>query len=71
MTRAFDHIWTWPVDREKAAELQGLTGKERQARIEELCREEVAKTLKAIRVEFQAKLDQRLERRHLQPEGDR
>jgi ABC-type glycerol-3-phosphate transport system substrate-binding protein len=71
MKRAFDHIWTWPVDREKAAELQGLTGKERQARIEELCREEVAKTLKAIRVEFQAKLDQRLERRHLQPEGDR
>jgi multiple sugar transport system substrate-binding protein len=65
--RAFDHIWNWPVELEKPEALKGLTGHERQAKVEQLCREEVARTLKAVREEFQAKLDMRIARQRLQP----
>jgi multiple sugar transport system substrate-binding protein len=67
MKRAFEHIWGWEVERVCAAELAGLTGEARQARIEALCRDEVERTLRAVREDMQQKLDQRLARERLQP----
>ncbi|MBE3095621.1 MAG: extracellular solute-binding protein [Planctomycetes bacterium] len=67
MRRAFEHIWGWEVELVCAAELAGLTGEARQARIEELCRDEVERTLRAVREDMQQKLDQRLARERLHP----
>jgi len=54
VTQAFEHVWNWPVENYLPA---GLTGPDRQRRIEELCREEAERTLRAVREEMQKKLD--------------
>jgi len=66
MNRAFEHIWNWPVELEKKSALEGLTGAARQAKIEALCREEVARTLAEVRQEVQRQLDAKIARRRLQ-----
>jgi len=55
LTRAFDHIWNYPV---AEAELKGLSGKDLDARIEALCRPEVERTYAEVRDIVQRKLDQ-------------
>jgi multiple sugar transport system substrate-binding protein len=70
MVLAFEHIWNWPVEIEKAKELEGLQGAERQKKIEELCREEVQKTLDRVHVNVQKQLDNKLAREK-QREGGR
>ncbi|HUU11577.1 MAG TPA: extracellular solute-binding protein [Phycisphaerae bacterium] len=67
MNRAFEHIWGWEVEQVCAAELAGLTGAARQARIDELCRGEVERTLRAVREDIERKLRQKLERERFQP----
>jgi multiple sugar transport system substrate-binding protein len=47
MNDAFGEIWQWPVEKEKAAELKGLEGAARAARVDQLCRDEVTRILKA------------------------
>jgi len=66
MTRAFEHIWNWPIEQEGKDRLAGLSGAERKAMIETLCREEVQQTLAEVRREIQRKLDAKIERRRLQ-----
>ncbi len=44
--KMFDHIWRWKVPE---APLEGLTGEARTARVKELCREEIVKTLADVR----------------------
>jgi multiple sugar transport system substrate-binding protein len=66
INRAFEHIWNWPVEQQHAAELAGLTGAARKAKVEALCREEVRRELGRVREEIQRKLDQKIERRRLQ-----
>jgi len=67
--RAFEHVWCWQVEVVKARELQGLTGDARQTKIEELCREEIVKTLTGVRETIQRKLETRTEREMLQEGG--
>ena len=59
LTKAFEHVWSWPVPDEK---LKGLTGEERRRKIESLCEEEIRATLERVRDEIQTKLDSKLER---------
>jgi len=54
VSRAFEHVWNWPVEQYLPP---GLQGEERRKKIEELCRDEAARTLREVRVEMQAKLD--------------
>jgi len=56
MEDAFDHIWSWPVP---ADQLEGLTGQARQAKIDELCRGEVQRTLRQVKRRMQERLDKR------------
>ena len=70
MNRAFEHIWNWPVEKEKAAELKGLEGEARQKKIEELCRQEVQDTLNIVHNRVQSQLDNKLAREK-QREGGR
>jgi hypothetical protein len=65
MIRTFEHIWNWPVPEEPLA---GLSGAERQARIDALCRAEVERTLRAVRENIQQKLDDKTARARLQPQ---
>jgi len=75
MKRVFEHIWSWPVEIEKAAELidpatgKPLAGAARQAKIEELCREEITRTLADLTRSMQRKLDTRTEREKLHGGG--
>jgi ABC-type glycerol-3-phosphate transport system substrate-binding protein len=66
ITRAFEHIWNWPVPEEP---LRGLTGAAREAKIEELCRAEVELTLRGVRERVQRQMDQKAARENLQPKG--
>jgi multiple sugar transport system substrate-binding protein len=70
MVFAFEHIWNWPVEKEKADELKGLEGEARQKKIEELCRQEVQKTLDLVHNRLQSQLDNKLARAK-QREGGR
>jgi len=67
LERAFEHIWSWPVPEK---ELRGLTRQERQAKIHELCRAEVEKTLREVRERIQGRLDRNRERDALRPKGE-
>jgi len=62
LTRAFDHIWNYPIP-EAAA--KGLTGAARDAKIDELCRPEIEKTYAAARETIQQKLDLKRQRAEL------
>jgi len=66
VTRAFEHIWNWPVPEDA---LRGLSGAERQRKIDDLCREEIETTLREVREEFQTKLDTRTRRQRLAAGG--
>jgi multiple sugar transport system substrate-binding protein len=70
MNLAFEHIWNWPVENEKAAELEGLEGEARQKKIEELCRQEVQDWLDKAHDRLQKQLDNKLAREK-QREGGR
>ena len=59
LSKAFDHIWSWPVPQ---GELKELTGAARARKIEELCEAEIRETLGRVRKDIQAKLDSKLER---------
>jgi alpha-D-ribose 1-methylphosphonate 5-triphosphate synthase subunit PhnG len=54
------------VELKKKAELEGLSGAERKAKIDALCQEEVRRTLAEVRTEIQRQLDAKIERRRLQ-----
>ena len=54
LTRAFEHVWSWPVPE---SELAGLTGDARQRKLDELCTAEITKTLREIRQIMQRKYD--------------
>jgi len=59
MEDAFEHIWSWPVPEK---ELAGLTGQARRAKIDELCRGEVERTLRQVKERMQERLDNRRRR---------
>jgi len=61
MRDAFDHIWLWKVPK---AELAGLSGKARDTRIAELCKQEIVKTLRGV----QERMTDRLKQKHLRIE---
>lgn len=63
---AFQHIWNWPVPEDQLA---GLSGAQRQKKVEELCQAEVHRTLTEVRVKMQARLDQTAERQKLRDAG--
>ena len=54
MDKAFEHVWNWPVPE---SELAGLTGDARQQKVDELCRDEIRKTLEEVRVRMQRQYD--------------
>lgn len=62
ITTAFEHIWSWPVPEK---ELAGLAGAAREAKVDELCRAEIRRTLKAVRERIQRKYDADLQREQL------
>jgi ABC-type glycerol-3-phosphate transport system substrate-binding protein len=71
MNRIFQHIWNWPVERERAAELKDssgteLTGPAREQKISQLCEQEIRNTLRLLRETYQKKLDTAIERQKLQ-----
>ena len=60
---SFDHVWHWPVPE---APLKGLEGPARDAKVKELCREEIVKTLRVMRERLAARIatvDERLRMR--------
>lgn len=62
MSKAFEQIWTWPVPE---APLSGLTGSARARKIDEVCREEVRRTLRGVRERMQRKYDDQKAREKL------
>ena len=60
--RDFEHIWNWAVPTD---DLKKLPPEERQREIRRLCREEIVKTLGALRVRLQQKADQKRRRNRL------
>ena len=67
LSRAFDHIWNYPIPAEK---LQGLSGTRLRTRIEELARPEIQRTYTAVRETIQRKReDQAARDRSRQDEG--
>jgi len=52
--RAFEHVWNWPAPE---GALAGLSGDARRLKVEELCRGEIERTLRAVRERMQEKLD--------------
>jgi len=58
LSRAFEHIWNWPVPE---SELAGLDGDSRARKVEELCRAEIERTLAEVRETIQRKLDRKRE----------
>jgi len=59
MNAAFDQIWQWPVEKEKAADLAGLEGAARAAKIDQLCRDEVTRVLKIAQERVQRRIEAR------------
>ena len=59
LTRAFDHIWNYPIP---AKELEGLTGQALQTRIEQLCLPEIQATYAKVGETIQRKREARRER---------
>jgi multiple sugar transport system substrate-binding protein len=59
MNTAFEHVWNWPVPEEP---LRGLAPPQRQERIEEMCRQEIVRTLGEVRRRLQAQYDEHLQR---------
>jgi multiple sugar transport system substrate-binding protein len=57
MNLAFEQIWTWPVETAKAADLRGLEGVARAGKIDQLCREEIARILKDAKEKVQKRID--------------
>jgi multiple sugar transport system substrate-binding protein len=66
ITRGFEHVWNWPVERYLPA---GLSGQKREAKVRELCMEEARTTLRDLREQIQTKLDM-LDRRATVAEGE-
>ena len=63
--RAFDHVWHWPIPEEKLA---GLSGAEREQRVKALCREEIVRTLDAMRERLEQRLAQQADRMGMREE---
>jgi multiple sugar transport system substrate-binding protein len=59
MNTVFEHIWQWPVEKEKAADLAGLEGAARAARVDQLCRDEVTRVLKIAQDRVQRRIEAR------------
>lgn len=62
LTRAFDHIWNFPVPEDQ---LKGLTGAALDAKIDELCRSEIEATYAHVRETIQKKLELKRRREEL------
>jgi multiple sugar transport system substrate-binding protein len=62
MNRVFEETWNWPVEKEKAKELEGLTGDERKKKVDELCRQFVTDRLNKAQERIQSQLDNKLAR---------
>jgi len=67
LSKAFEHVWNWPVPEEP---LRGLSGQARQSKVEELCREEIAKTLAAVRERAQKQYDLKVQREKMRQGGN-
>jgi ABC-type glycerol-3-phosphate transport system substrate-binding protein len=67
LSKAFEHVWNWPVPEEP---LRGLSGQARQSKVEELCREEIAKTLAAVRERAQKQYDLKVQRERMRQGGN-
>jgi ABC-type glycerol-3-phosphate transport system substrate-binding protein len=65
LNKAFEHVWNWPVPEDQLA---GLQGQERQAKIEQLCRQEIVDTLGAVRTRMQNQYDQVMAREKMRQE---
>ena len=68
LTKAFEHVWNWPVPEDQ---LKGLTGEARRRRIEELCLDEITRTLAEVRQNIQKQYDLKLYRQRLREGGPR
>jgi hypothetical protein len=66
LSKAFEHVWNWPVPEEP---LRGLSGQARQNKVEQLCREEIAKTLAAVRERAQKQYDLKVQRERMRQGG--
>ena len=62
LTRAFDHIWNFPIPEDR---IKSLSGRARDAKIDELCRGEIEQTYSKVRETIQQKLDTKRERAEL------
>ncbi len=59
MVKAFEHVWNWPVPEKDVA---GLAGEELKRKVDELCRAEIERTLRAVRERIQRQYDLRRRR---------
>jgi multiple sugar transport system substrate-binding protein len=63
--RAFDHVWHWPLPEE---ELRGLEGAARAEKVQALCRAEIVRTLRGIRLRMEQRMAQKLQRLRMRNE---
>jgi multiple sugar transport system substrate-binding protein len=58
LSRVFEHVWNWPVPE---SGLVGLTGAERQRKVDQICEQEIRQSLAEVRERMQGKLDKQRE----------